>query len=294
MINKNIIIAALARDCENTLKTNIPLIESLRGKFLWSQVVVVENDSVDGTKDLLNAWKENYKGVTIISNDFGTKTIPDESDVIKSPRTSYQRIDKMVLYRNMYLDYIRELEHPIDFVIVIDIDVENISKSGLLEAIGSFDTQTGAIFSNGISVKKTPMGWSKIYYDIFAVWEYPMLKEYNYSPESLARTFKSINRNVRKMPLYSVISAFGGVGIYNYNAIRDLRYKLVLNPLNESEAICEHIPFNQELIKQGFKNYIARDFEVIYERHNWILILKRLLPAKLFNFLHPVFLKFKR
>jgi hypothetical protein len=294
MIDKNIIIAALARDCEDSLRTNIPVIEKLRSQLSWSQVVVVENDSKDGTKDLLNDWKINSNNITIISNDFGTKTIPDKSDLIINPYTIYQRIDKMVSYRNLYLDYINEVKHPIDLIIIIDIDVIEISLTGLIKVINSFDDQTGAIFSNGMSVMNTPFGLSEIYYDTFAVWEYPLLNEFSYSPESLAKTFKSINRNLKKSPLYSVISAFGGVGVYNYTAIKDLRYKTVLNPLDQQEAICEHIPFNQEIINRGFKNYIARDFQVIYQRHNWILVLKLMLPERIFNLLHPIVLKLKK
>jgi hypothetical protein len=256
--------------------------------------VVVENDSKDGTKDLLNDWKINSNGVTIISNDFGTKTIPDKSDLIINPYTTYHRIDKMVSYRNLYLDHINQVEHPIDLVIIIDIDVIEISLKGLINSINSFEDKTGAVFSNGISVMDTPVGLSEIYYDTFAVWEYPLSNEFSYSAGSLASTFKSINRSIKKSPLYSVISAFGGVGIYNYAAIKDLRYKTVLNPVNQQEAICEHIPFNQQIIKRGFKNYIARDFQVIYQRHNWILIIKLVLPIKVFNFLHPILLKFKK
>ena len=294
MINKNIIIAALARDCEDSLRTNIPLIEELRSQFSWSQIVVVENDSKDGTKGLLNDWKINFNHVTIISKDFGTKTIPDKSDLIINPYTTYQRIDKMVSYRNLYLEHINKVEHPIDLVIIIDIDVIEISLTGLINAINSFEEETGAIFSNGVSVMKTPFGLSEIYYDIFAVWEYPLLHEFSYSAGSLAKTFKSINRNIKKSPLYSVISAFGGVGIYNYAAIKDLRYKTVLNPVDKQEAICEHIPFNHEIIKRGYKNYIHRDLQVIYQRHNWILILKLLLSERIFNLLHPIILKLKK
>ena len=294
MINKNIIIAALARDCEDSLRTNIPLIEELRSQFSWSQIVVVENDSKDGTKGLLNDWKINFNHVTIISKDFGTKTIPDKSDLIINPYTTYHRIDKMVSYRNLYLEHINKVEHPIDLVIIIDIDVIEISLTGLINAINSFEEKTGAIFSNGVSVMKTPFGLSEIYYDIFAVWEYPLSNEFSYSAGSLAWTFKSINRNIKKSPLYSVISAFGGVGIYNYAVIKDLRYKTVLNPVDKQEAICEHIPFNHEIIKRGYKNYIARDFQVIYQRHNWILILKLLFSERIFNLIHPIILKLKK
>ena len=205
-----------------------------------------------------------------------------------------RRIDKMVIYRNLYLDYIKEVKHSIDLVIVIDIDVIKISLAGLINVINSFDCKTGAIFSNGMSVKKTPFGLSEIYYDTFAVWEYPLFNEFSYSPKSLAKTFKSVNKNLKKSPFYRVISAFGGVGVYNYHAIKNLRYKTVLNPLNQQEAICEHIPFNQEITKLGFNNYIARDFQVVYQRHNWILILKLVLPLKIFNFLYPIVLKIKK
>jgi hypothetical protein len=200
----------------------------------------------------------------------------------------------MVSYRNLYLEHINKVEHPIDLVIIIDIDVIEISLTGLINAINSFEEKTGAIFSNGVSVMKTSFGLSEIYYDIFAVWEYPLLHELSYSAGSLANTFKSINRNIKKPPLYSVISAFGGVGIYNFAAIKDLRYKTVLNPVDKQEAICEHIPFNHEIIKRGYNNYIARDFQVIYQRHNWILILKLLLSERIFNLLHPIILKLKK
>jgi hypothetical protein len=293
MIDKNIIIAALARDCEKSLRTNIPLLEHFRMQFISSQVVVIENDSIDGTKELLNDWKINCKNVTIISKDYGTNTIPNQSDSILNPMSSSQRIEKMLSYRNQYLDYIDGLIQPIDIVIIIDIDVLEISMDGLIHVINSLDDKTGAIFSNGISVKKTLFGLSEIYYDIFALYEYPQKSEFSYSPEFLGRAFKSINKKIKGEPFYKVISAFGGVGVYNYHAIKGLRYKNVLNPLNEKESICEHIPFNQEITRLGFNNYIARDFKVIYGKHNWISIIKLFLPVKVFIFLYPNFLKAK-
>lgn len=293
MINKNIVIAALARDCEESLKVNISLIESFRTQFLSSQVVVIENDSIDKTKELLNDWKLSSNNVAIISNDYETSTIPGKSDLILNPMTSSQRIEKMVFYRNIYLDYINEIKQPIDLVIVIDIDILEISLPGLINVIKSFNDQTGAIFANGISVMKTALGLSEIYYDIFAVYEYPQKNEFSHSPESLGKTFKSINQKIKRVPFYKVISAFGGVGVYNYEAIKGLRYKNVLNPLNEKESICEHIPFNQEIISRGYNNYIARDFKVLYGKHNWILILKLFLPVKAFIFIYPNYLKLK-
>ena len=58
MIDKKIVIAALARDCNEALINNIPRIEKLRELFTESHVVIVENDSKDGTKDTLQKWQE--------------------------------------------------------------------------------------------------------------------------------------------------------------------------------------------------------------------------------------------
>lgn len=290
-INKNIVIAALARDCERSLRVNIPVIEEFRKQLLWSNVIVVENDSKDNTKEILHNWKSNYFGVNIISKDYGFKTIPDKSDMITSPMTSFQRIEKMVLYRNLYIDFVQKMNHEINILIVIDIDVKIISLDGLIKAVQSIDNKTGGFFPNGLTIKKYFGFCSKIYFDTFAVYEYPICDEFSYTQKSLDITFKSVNKKIKKNKCYSVISAFSGVGIYNYEAIKNLKYRTVLNPLNDKEAICEHIPFNEDIVKQGYKNYILKDFIVIYGSHNLGLIIKLYFPSIIFDFLYSFFKK---
>ena len=85
--------------------------------------------------------------------------------------------------------------------------------------------------------------------------------------------------------LYPVVSAFGGIAVYNYKAIIDLEYRVVSNAANNKEAICEHIPFNTEIIKLGYENYITKDMEVIYGVHSFGSILKYYLPKIFFDFL---------
>jgi hypothetical protein len=292
MIKKNIIIAALARDCESALKINIPIIEEFRKQILWSNVIVVENDSIDSTKEILRNWESNYFGINVISKNYGIKTIPDKSDLIISPMTSFQRIEKMVEYRNLYIDFIQNIDHEIDILIVIDIDVKEISLDGLINAVLAIDDKTGGIFSNGITIQKYFGFISKIYFDTFAVYEYPIFDKFSYTQKSLDKTFKSVNKKIKKNNYYKVISAFSGVGVYNYKAIKDLKYKTVLNPLNNKEAICEHIPFNIDIVKRGYSNYISRDFQVVYGAHNLGLIFKLLIPSILFNLLYPIIKKY--
>jgi hypothetical protein len=289
-IDKNIVIAALARDCAESLNKNIPLIEELRNRFSWSQVVVVENDSKDDTKKVLFNWEKKSKGIKIISQNFGTKTIPDQTAKISSPTTSFYRVEKMAFYRNIYMDYIDEIQHNIDYIIIIDIDIKFFSVDGLLNSINKANQDWGGIFSNGVTTMKFFGFTSKIYYDIFAVYEYP-LNNLTYTSDSLRKTFKTINQNVKRQKFYNIISAFGGIGIYKYEAIRLLRYKAVKNLSNTNEGICEHIPFNMAVINSGYKNYIARDFLLEYGTHNFGLILKSFLPSKLFNFIYSLYYK---
>ena len=53
----------------------------------------------------------------------------------------------------------------------------------------------------------------------------------------------------------SVISAFGGAGLYKLKSIENTVY----NGYEEShidKQICEHVPFNNHLINKGCKLYI--------------------------------------
>ena len=53
MKNSTVVFCSLVRDCENSLKQNIPKVEELRSSFRASHVVLVENDSKDRTKEVL-------------------------------------------------------------------------------------------------------------------------------------------------------------------------------------------------------------------------------------------------
>lgn len=284
-LNKNIIIAALARDCERPLLSNIPLIEKLRERFVWSEVVIVENDSKDKTKEILADWQARSENVSIVSQDFGTLTIPHKSTAVASPTTTSYRIEKMAFYRNIYLEHIKNIKTNIDYVIVIDMDIEHFDVENLIDSINNAPHDWGGIFANGVTNRNILGYTSKIYYDIFAIYQYPKVKRFSYTEKSLHQTFKDINRKVNKREYFDIISAFGGIGIYKYDAIKSLNYVVVNNMDRAGEAICEHIPFNEEIINRGYKNYIARKLSVIYGTHNFGLIAKLYLPYDFLSFL---------
>lgn len=295
MIDKDIVIAILARDCEKSLLENVKLVEELRGHFIWSQVVIVENDSKDNTKSILFDWEKSKKGVKVISQDYNTLTIPNKtSDKIK-PLVSYYRIEKMTKYRNIYLDYIKRINHNIDNIIVIDIDIEYFSVDGVVDSILKCNEKCGAIFAYGITVKRIfNKIYSKIFYDIFAVQEYSMITIPLFKSENSRNILRSVSANLRRQKtLYKVISAFGGIAVYNYKAICNLEYKVVMNSYDQNEAICEHIPFNSTIVNLGYSNYISKKMKVIYGEHSFVEIIKNIIPKNIFSFLLKLSKKFK-
>lgn len=293
-VNKNVVIAALARDCEKALPRIINLIEELRELLLWSQVVVVENDSRDNTKNILFDWEARQSNVKIISQDFGTLTIPEQLEGGIKPLISLHRIEKMAFYRNIYLNYIKNIQHNIDNVVVIDLDIDSFSVDGVLQSILKCEDSCGAIFANGITTKKLFGNiYSKIYYDVFAVYEYPLKYVFSYTDKTLLKTLKSVTDNLDKNHSYSVISGFGGVSVYNFKAISNLEYKVEPNGFNSREAVCEHIPFNTEIVKLGYENFISEELEVIYGEHSFGSILKYYLPKPVFEMLFKVSKIFK-
>lgn len=290
MINKSILIAALARDCNKSIIKNIPRIENLRKQFQESHVVVIENDSKDGSKETLLKWKKESNYIDIIMNDFGTTTIPKNLSTYIKPSTSIYRISKMSRYRNMYMDYAKNANFNIDYLIVIDIDIADFSINGIIESINKAPNNWGGLFANGTIDFH---GLTPYYYDTYAYIDLSDTQILNVSTAKLFKNSKKINRMLRKREYIECISAFCGIGIYKWNIIKHLKYTCEKNRDRNSylEAICEHIPFNKRIIEQGYKNYICRNMRVKYNEKRNIkhVIIYSIFPEKIFKLLYSIF-----
>ena len=64
--SSSVVFCGLCRDVENILPYNIARIEKTREFFKESSVVIVENDSVDKTKDILSFYASTHKNGEII------------------------------------------------------------------------------------------------------------------------------------------------------------------------------------------------------------------------------------
>jgi len=248
MKDSTVVICSLVRDCEKSLKQNIPKIEKLRNSFKDSQVVLVENDSKDRTKEVLADWALNSSNIHVISEDFGTVTIPEAS--FSHPKSKYfsrHRIEKMAKYRNIYLDYVRAGNFKPDFMIMIDLDVHSFPIKGIETAFG-FEQKWDSINANGKKI--TPQSPLKpVFYDTYAFQEWGDNKPLQY--DTLKKNQLKFAKLKEGDDFIKVKSGFNGLAIYKWDSISQLTYKAIPNEDDIVLFKCEHITFHEEMIKNG-------------------------------------------
>lgn len=277
-----LVIGLLARDCKESLLRNMPRVETVGAAFGDYHVVVYENDSRDGTTEALQQWALRNPHVTAICETTHQDTIPKKTTRSPFPLKSVHRIERMARFRNRVLDEVRARFMP-DIFCFIDIDVESFNPQDVIDAIVHAPADWGALFASGRIAYTESDGSDTLYplqYDTFA-----------YMPEGVdAMTTGDwiVNRHfhrvtarlfgaaVQQTPYLRCSSAFNGIGIYKWEAIKGLTYRIEqteeLKTVNVS--FCEHIPFNADIVRKGYDLYVVRSMEVIYMHKRNTLIRK--------------------
>jgi glycosyltransferase involved in cell wall biosynthesis len=292
--NKTLAIAALARDCAPALSRAIPKIERLRSYFASSVVVVVENGSSDNTREVLLSWKENAKNIVILDGNVqvGKDEVARDTGQF-NPSGGFQRIERMAVLRNAYMDYLSRLEMKIHFLLVIDVDIDDFSELSIIGAMRNAPYNWMGLFANGVKYFRFFRKKIKTrYYDDYAFVPYndkvPPCVEMSF--DELKKNRRKLEKVLKKNKFVQCFSAFGGIGIYRYQYMKDLRYAVGRNTRNKCfEAICEHIPVNMSLCDNG-ANYVVRDLCVFHTRISRLKdIILEFLPAVLWLFLYNTF-----
>ena len=242
----------LARDCAEKIKKNIPIIEYYRGFFAQSCVIVIENDSKDDTNTVLEDWKSKSPGIII-------------NHVDSSDFNHLARIERMSICRNAYLDVVKNIGDKPEYLIIIDADLE-LQKINLYSIIHDAPSDWVGLFANGQYYcscfgKKIPVA----YFDLFAYVPYGS-NEFELTNTQMMDNGTSADRLIKRNEYTRCNSAFGGIGIYRYNAVEDAGYEAVENAKSKMHShLCEHIGFNRSCSSYG-SLYICRSMKVLYER----------------------------
>jgi hypothetical protein len=239
----DIVIVGCARDIESYLTNTKKKLEMVKSLFRSSKIIIYENDSKDKTLEILSTWnKEKF-----------IKLITEKN--VKGIRT-----ERLAYARNLL--YKEAMKSKFDLLIVIDLD--NVINDLTPESIMScFNKEL--IDKNWAMLGANQTG---NYYDMFALKTYNdwmdidlmKCRHIDKLPENFCLTdrYKNIPKNNKPI---QVKSCFGGIAIYKRQYLDNCDYgKGFQMNVDEKIEFCEHVDFNECVIKNGGKIYINPKF----------------------------------
>ncbi len=242
---KSVAFMCCARDCKDHLPHSLNELLKVARLFNRYKFFVFENDSRDGSAELLR----------------------DISAALPMERLTARNLDTTFSSRTARLSYCRNqlaqaaIKESFDFFVVADLDGV-ISYIEPDEFLSCFEHDAWDACFPGARDK---------YYDLWAL-RHPSIMPFDYNKalnkqpyvvgEDNAQLLNAIPaRNLEFHKFHQwleVDSAFGGVGIYRKEAFKMGRYY----GAEGSEEICEHVPFHRALRRKGARLYINPRFMI--------------------------------
>jgi len=288
-----LIINTLARDVADSipaLKQNMdglaPFFKDPHNKL---SLVIFENDSDDGTRDLFKQWAEEESsysvdiigcGPTNPDCKLGELDRYDKMNMFKNPNAS--GVGKLGEFRQMILEYILKKEEYNDFshMIVLDVDLGiSISPLGLLHTLGLENgiAQEYVVASSSVQIWAGGMGTVIPPYDFAAFRANPtetnqkvrgLHTSYCHllppgdrwrnmchaaSPMQLFMILQSDDATYNLGKPHEVESAYNGLAMYPMSLIRN-RGKAAQYDSGDDNQRCEHVGFHLSLRNTMYVN----------------------------------------
>lgn len=225
--------------CKNTnqhLTKLLSNIEKYAMLFKKHRIMFIDGNSTDGTYEKCKEWIQKDK---------------DRREIYQQPLTDLPRPLALSEARNMLVILLEKYFKEGVYLLLLDADEVNTDDFLIDNFLSCFKYKdwSGMFASQG-----------KEYYDIWALrsekcpydcWD--MVKKYGH-PDIFVKAHQTPPS--KDSPLILVQSAFGGAGLYHTKDIIGIRYKSFILTEEGRKEICEHVPFNQEIVNRGGKLYI--------------------------------------
>lgn len=272
-----IVICGIVKDAMPGLAHNIVELEKLCALLNDYRIFIYENNSTDNTKQELIKWQSTDPTrikVSLNNNIPEDICISESGNANVNPFFSMKRISKMVGLRNKYMEYIDALDFDADYLMVIDLDVSKIWYENILIAL-AVNEPWDAIAANGYSLSPR---LKRRYHDTYALVECskesePQTEKYI---SQMSSTMAKICENSKA--LIPVLSAFGGLTLYNYKAVKGLKYQLISNSDARVEVRCEHYSIYEQMRKRGYdKIFVCPDLKLKYQATTPMFIIKKII-----------------
>ena len=259
---KRAVFAGCARNCAHFLPAVLDNFDRCAGLFADSAVVIVENDSEDATRAMLEQWARTFP-------NFHAVLLPEMSSRISA------RTVRLAEARNHYIERIRRSAlADFDYLFAFDCDEVNVTAidpAKVAQAIEFLESRPehAAVFANQTGC----------YYDLWTL-RHPQLCPDDIFEQQLAYVLEqgmtdeeAYELTFKKRHLVlpangapiEVASAFGGLGIYKIAYAKNARYvgqKHRTIRLRTGATIdlrievCEHVAFNSDIAAQGGRLFI--------------------------------------
>ena len=239
----DIVVVGCARNIEQYLKTTKKKLKMINKLFKSCRIIIYDNDSTDNTLNILKEW-ENEKLIELISE----KNVPG------------LRTERLAHGRNIL--YNEAMKQEFELYMVIDLD-NVIDKLSYKSIINCFKEPM-----NDIDWAMVSGNQSGRYYDIWALRTYDDWMPFDcwicYNNEKKSKKY-CVTSRYKKISYNSdpikVKSSFGGCAIYNRKYLDNCSYGNGLQLFNNNNIeICEHVAFNECIIKNGGSIYINPKF----------------------------------
>lgn len=251
--DSSIIFCGLIKNGSYNIESIKKTIYSIVGICKTYKILIVENDSVDNTRQLLLEWVKKDRNVIVLGCGVNSEKCNIES--IKNNNLKGKekdRIDKMVYLRNIYMKYISKNLRDYDYTIVYDCDlVGKLYMDGVYHSfynLKNYDINAVSAygFINDSKNKMLSFLFDKLHiYDSYAFLKYNPSKTDYIDSISKLYYIDSISK-YKKDKIIKVSSCFNGITIYRTESILDRLYKTIII---DDNVLCEHVPLNLEISK---------------------------------------------
>lgn len=237
-----IVFVGLAKDIRAALDASLRGLEALGAQLPDYRILVVENDSTDGTAELLRAAaRRNPK---IRAQCF----TENAASAVTHGAHSLRRFAKMAYWRNKYLDELRDNPEYAAFEYVCVLDLDHRAPILLSSVATCFErTDWDMVSANGIHyADRFDMPFElrlfmnpNDYYDKLALRTAAGERVRGHNPKG---TVDCKGYSTRQREWVPVTSAFGGATLYRREALLSARY---------DGYDCEHVALHDDMIRHG-------------------------------------------
>ncbi len=252
MKNKTVFICGLIRDAAENIPRIVKRVETLGNLFKTYYVLIIENDSVDQTPELLHQWSESNNHVRVHTLKGLAKKHSLDICKEKRNRNCKKRLALLSTLRQKCVEEAQnERYKDSDYVIMMDMDLRGgLSLDGVAHSFGILpEYKWDGVFALGMNGN----GTDHQMYDTGAV---VRRNGSNVGGFRDPWVYHLSNCSKRGDPLVKVLSAFNGMAIYKHNVFTSGTY-------TTNEGI-EHRGFHTSLRNAGFHGLYINPSLLLY------------------------------